>query len=87
MVKRGINKYNTLSKIRDEYICMFAYIIRQVGKGLSLKYLTTFSINNRVMAPKIMKTFMAEKNYSQTCEQRSPRGDTEYGFYRQMVFI
>ena len=25
--------------------------------------------------------------YSQTCEQRSPKGETDYGLYRQVVFI
>ena len=25
--------------------------------------------------------------YSETCEQRPSKGDTEYSFYRQVVFI
>ena len=28
-----------------------------------------------------------QKNYSQTCEQRPPKGEAEYGLYRQVVFI
>ena len=32
-------------------------------------------------------TIINASQYSQTCEQRSPKGDTDYGPYRQAVSL